>query len=70
MGPFGVEWPGDYCTFDSISITDVYDDHEEYCGPHRPVLFHLYSGPVLVRFFSDDSITESGFSLEYIQTGK
>ena len=64
-----IEHGRDDCEYDSITITDGTGSSEAYCGFTRPMFHFLYTGPVTVRFVSDDSVTLPGFSLSYHQTG-
>ena len=66
---FSLEDTGSSCIFDYVEISDG-TAVKKYCGKKIPSEFISKANTLEVKFFSDSSITEKGFSASYLATGE
>eukprot|EP00058_Branchiostoma_floridae_P025445 XP_002610935.1 hypothetical protein BRAFLDRAFT_131152 [Branchiostoma floridae] len=69
---FDVEDGGSSCSYDYVAVYDGPDTSSEligkFCGSSIPAPIHSHSDIITVRFVTDRSVTESGFTLVYTTT--
>ncbi|XP_078577923.1 procollagen C-endopeptidase enhancer 1-like [Branchiostoma floridae x Branchiostoma japonicum] len=69
---FDLESGGSSCSYDYVAVYDGPDTSSEligkFCGSSIPAPIHSHSDIITVRFVTDRSVTESGFTLVYTTT--
>ncbi|KAI8521339.1 hypothetical protein Bbelb_010930 [Branchiostoma belcheri] len=69
---FDLESGGSSCSYDYVAVYDGPDTSSEligkYCGSGIPAPTHSHGNVITVRFVTDRSVTETGFTLVYTTT--